>query len=117
MQISKGEITIVVRRQLFGQILKSSDLILAMAGTATEQAVGIGKPVLQVVGQGPQFTSVFADAQRRLLGSTVFCSNGSPGCNTTLKETAKMAIQILKKVKSEPGFQTTESEKVVAVCG
>jgi len=45
-----------------------------MAGTAAEQAVGMAKPVLQLPGQGPQFTAGFAEAQRRLLGPTVFCA-------------------------------------------
>lgn len=40
-----------------------------MAGTATEQLVGLGKPVLtQPSEQGPQFNYRFAEAQVRLLG-------------------------------------------------
>ena len=44
---------------------------LAMAGTATEQLVGLGQPVITMVGQGPQFTPAFAEAQTRLLGPSV----------------------------------------------
>lgn len=44
---------------------------LAMAGTATEQLVGLGKPVFAVPGQGPQFNFRFAEAQQRLLGPSV----------------------------------------------
>ena len=46
-----------------------------MAGTAAEQTVGLSKPVLQLVGQGPQFTKSFAEAQRRIqvqYGRSVF---------------------------------------------
>ena len=43
-----------------------------MAGTATEQAIGLAKPVIQIEGKGPQFTKSFAEAQRRLLGRYVF---------------------------------------------
>ena len=39
-----------------------------MAGTATEQFVGLGKPAIVLPGQGPQFTPSFAEAQTRLLG-------------------------------------------------
>lgn len=44
---------------------------LAMAGTATEQLVGLGKPVVTIPGQGPQFNFRFAEAQQRLLGKSV----------------------------------------------
>jgi len=55
----------------FGDALQECDLVLGMAGTAVEQAVGLGKPVLQLPGDGPQFTYRFAEAQQRLLGESV----------------------------------------------
>jgi uncharacterized protein (TIGR03492 family) len=42
-----------------------------MAGTATEQFIGLGKPALIIPGAGPQFTPGFAEAQTRLLGESV----------------------------------------------
>ena len=42
-----------------------------MAGTATEQFVGLGKPAIIIPGNGPQFTYAFAEAQSRLLGISV----------------------------------------------
>ncbi|WP_320673543.1 lipid-A-disaccharide synthase-related protein [Prochlorococcus sp. MIT 1341] len=104
-ELIKGNCTVSVRRESFGQILHSSDLVLAMAGTATEQAIGLAKPVLQIIGEGPQFTFRFADAQRRLLGPTVFCANGKPGSTKTLEETAQMATSLLKRIKSDVNFQ------------
>ncbi len=56
---------------LFGDALDHADLAIAMAGTATEQCVGLGKPVISLPGQGPQFTPAFARAQTRLLGPSV----------------------------------------------
>lgn len=44
---------------------------IAMAGTATEQFVGCGKPAFTLPGPGPQFTPAFAEAQTRLLGESV----------------------------------------------
>ncbi|MEO0541170.1 MAG: lipid-A-disaccharide synthase-related protein [Cyanobacteria bacterium P01_A01_bin.105] len=44
---------------------------IAMAGTATEQFVGLGKPALILPGTGPQFTPAFAQAQTLLLGPSV----------------------------------------------
>jgi hypothetical protein len=55
----------------FADALHAADLVLAMAGTATEQAVGLGKPVISIAGEGPQFTPHFAEAQTRLLGPSV----------------------------------------------
>jgi uncharacterized protein (TIGR03492 family) len=60
----------------FAAVLHGSDLVLSMTGTAAEQAVGLGKPVLQLEGHGPQFTAGFAEAQRRLLGPGVHCASG-----------------------------------------
>jgi uncharacterized protein (TIGR03492 family) len=55
----------------FSDIAHASDLAIAMAGTATEQLVGLGKPVISLPGEGPQFTFAFAEAQTRLLGESV----------------------------------------------
>lgn len=75
----------------FEAILASADLVLASAGTAAEQAVGLGKPVLQVCGSGPQFTPAFAEAQRRLLGPGVSCAPGQPLSPATWRATAELA--------------------------
>ena len=42
-----------------------------MAGTATEQFVGLGKPAIAIPGTGPQYNPVFAEAQSRLLGPSL----------------------------------------------
>jgi uncharacterized protein (TIGR03492 family) len=50
---------------------------LATAGTATEQLVGLGVPVLSLPGPGPQFKRGFARRQSRLLGGAVHpCASG-----------------------------------------
>ena len=79
----------------FAAILNRADLALASAGTASEQAVGLGKPVLQLCGRGPQFTEPFAEAQRRLLGPGVSCATGKPGSTAVLQATADLAAQHL----------------------
>jgi uncharacterized protein (TIGR03492 family) len=58
----------------FAECLHLADAAIATAGTATEQAVGLGKPVFTVPGAGPQFTYAFAEAQQRLLGPSVILS-------------------------------------------
>jgi uncharacterized protein (TIGR03492 family) len=97
-QLQWGSLRLELIRQNFWGVLRHSDLLLAMAGTAAEQAVALGKPVLQVVGPGPQFTEGFAEAQRRLLGPAVTCAPGAMGAASTLRETAWMAARQLERL-------------------
>lgn len=62
----------------FADAAHAADLALAMAGTATEQVVGLGKPVIAIPGPGPQFTAAFAEAQTRLLGPSVIVLPDQP---------------------------------------
>ncbi len=55
----------------FVECIQPAHLAIAMAGTATEQFVGLGKPVVTIPGPGPQFVPAFAEAQTRLLGLSV----------------------------------------------
>ncbi|HMA60191.1 MAG TPA: lipid-A-disaccharide synthase-related protein [Halanaerobiales bacterium] len=55
----------------FGDVLDQAKLFLGMAGTANEQAVGMGKPVVTFPGTGVQFDYEFAADQKRLLGEGV----------------------------------------------
>jgi uncharacterized protein (TIGR03492 family) len=55
----------------FADILTASNLILGLAGTGNEQAVGLGKPVVAFVGRGTQFTAKFVKTQQKLLGESV----------------------------------------------
>lgn len=62
----------------FADAAHAADLGLAMAGTATEQLVGLGKPVIAIPGRGPQFTPAFAEAQSRLLGESLLVLPDDP---------------------------------------
>ncbi|NUN63531.1 hypothetical protein HCU40_01940 [Pseudanabaena biceps] len=64
-------IAILCFSDAFADILHQCNLAIGMAGTAVEQAVGLGKPVIQILGNGPQFSYRFAEAQQRLLGLSV----------------------------------------------
>ncbi|MCP9943264.1 lipid-A-disaccharide synthase-related protein [Cyanobium sp. ATX 6E8] len=79
----------------FTEILRGAALVLCTAGTAAEQAVGLGKPVLQLAGRGPQFTAGFAEAQRRLLGPGVHCAPGPSGQARTLATSAHLVQSLL----------------------
>jgi uncharacterized protein (TIGR03492 family) len=86
-------------------VLQQSDLLICMAGTAAEQAVGLAKPVLQLPGHGPQFTEAFAEAQRRLLGPTVFCAGGAVGSSSNLKASASLAMALVERSRSDATLQ------------
>jgi uncharacterized protein (TIGR03492 family) len=62
---------LILSQQAYNDCLHLGDLAIAMAGTATEQFVGLGKPAIAIPGQGPQYNYAFAEAQSRLLGSSL----------------------------------------------
>jgi uncharacterized protein (TIGR03492 family) len=76
-------------------ILAASDLVVGMAGTAVEQAVGFGLPVVQLVGRGPQFSYAFAESQMRLLGPTVHTVGRRPAEDGELEEAAGLILALL----------------------
>jgi len=62
---------LVLTQSHFNDCLHQADFAIAMTGTGTEQFVGLGKPAITLPGQGPQFTPAFAEAQTRLLGTSI----------------------------------------------
>ncbi|MGQ9778659.1 MAG: lipid-A-disaccharide synthase-related protein [Bacillota bacterium] len=66
-----GSLCLTVACGRFADILRSSDVIIGLAGTANEQAAGLGKPVVAFPGRGTQFTAGFLRAQKKLLGEAV----------------------------------------------
>lgn len=68
---TQGQAQLVFTQHSYADSLHCADMAIAMAGTATEQFVGLGKPALSIIGEGPQFTPAFAEAQTRLLGHSV----------------------------------------------
>jgi uncharacterized protein (TIGR03492 family) len=64
-----------------------------MAGTATEQMVGLGKPVITIAGNGPQFTRKFAEEQTDLLG-----------CSINLIEKPAQVADVLNEILQDPDY-------------
>ncbi len=116
-RLEKAGRRIQVRRQGFTSVLLSSDLLLCMAGTAAEQAVGMAKPVLQLPGQGPQFTAGFAEAQRRLLGPTVFCAAATLEGEELLSATSKLTIELLERSVNDPDLRRDCREQAMQRLG
>jgi uncharacterized protein (TIGR03492 family) len=88
----------------FADILQQSSLVIGMTGTAVEQAVGLGKPVIAVPGNGPAFTYRFAEAQNRLLGDSVQVI-GTQAANSDIIKEAALAVD-----------RTLQDDKYLASC-
>ncbi|XGV99400.1 MAG: lipid-A-disaccharide synthase-related protein [Leptolyngbya sp. BL-A-14] len=88
--------TLVLAQRRFAECLHRADVAIAMAGTATEQFVGLGKPAIILPGKGPQFTPRFAEAQTRLLGASVLL----------VKEPDRVAAVIQSLLQNPDALQT-----------
>lgn len=60
----------------FGDAVVRAWIVLGMAGTAHEQAAGLGRPVVAFPGTGVQFGPAFLAMQRRLLGDALVPARG-----------------------------------------
>ena len=94
----------------FEKILLKSRCCISMAGTAAEQAIGLGKPVIQIEGKGPQFTKSFAEAQRRLLGKYVFCASNYKDKNDQINQTIKLIIKVIYLINLNNNFMISCNE-------
>jgi len=94
----------------FDKILLKSSCCISMAGTAAEQAIGLGKPVIQIEGKGPQFTKTFAEAQRRLLGKYVFCASNFKDKDDQINQTIKLIIKIIYLIQLNKKFMISCNE-------
>ena len=67
-------------KNLFERVLHESTLVIGMAGTANEQAAGMGRPVVSFVGAGAQTTpSRMIDQERLLGGAAAYISDFPEG--------------------------------------
>ncbi len=85
--------TLILSQNHFSEYLQRGDVAIAMAGTATEQFVGLGKPAIALPGMGPQFTPAFAEAQSRLLGPSLI-----------LVERPTQVGQVVQRLFSDPDW-------------
>lgn len=82
---------LILCQNAYYECLRQAQMAIAMAGTATEQFVGLGKPAITIPGQGPQFTYTFACAQTRLLGISV-----------TLVKEPQQVPQVIQSLLQDP---------------
>ncbi|WP_121971280.1 lipid-A-disaccharide synthase-related protein [Leptolyngbya sp. BC1307] len=79
----------------FSDIAYRCNLVIGMAGLAVNHAMAIGKPIVQIAGQGPQFTYAFAEAQQRLLGLSVQTIGKRAATPEILQEAAHCVVKTL----------------------
>jgi uncharacterized protein (TIGR03492 family) len=89
--LTQENATLILSPSSYAQFLHQADIAIAMAGTATEEFVGLGKPAIIMPGTGPQFTYAFAEAQSRLLG-----------CSIIMVENGDRVSQAIAKVINNP---------------
>lgn len=97
-------------------------VVLGMAGTAHEQAAGLGKPVVAFPGRGVQFNRKFLHLQARLLGDALVPVRGP-------EEAAQVALRLLENPEERlrrgqvgkarmgpPGGASRMADYLLAVC-
>lgn len=79
-RLCKGDKAVQMGKDLFEAVLHDSTLVIGMAGTANEQAAGMGRPVISFVGAGAQTTpSRMIDQERLLGGAAAYISDFPEG--------------------------------------
>lgn len=73
----------------FADAVARAALVMGFAGTAHEQAAGMGRPVVAFPSRGPQFSPAFLAAQARLLGDALITTR-------TWQEAAAAAVRLLR---------------------
>lgn len=86
--LQKNNCFVYFSRDSFGQIISGCTAAIGLAGTANEQAVGLGKPLVSFISRGIQYQERFARAQHNILGDSV-------SVTATPEEAAKKLIAIL----------------------
>jgi len=89
--LTKNKLFLTLSQNSYPQFLQQADIAIAMAGTATEEFVGLGKPAVIMPGSGPQFTYAFAEAQSRLLG-----------CSITMVENSDLVGEAILQIINNP---------------
>lgn len=87
----KGHHRVFLLRGYFSEILHHAKVALGTAGTANEQAAGLGIPVVGFPTSGPQFTLGFAQRQRRLLGPALTLAKPDPA---EIARTVKQVLEV-----------------------
>lgn len=90
-----NSVDILCYSDAYSDIVHRANLVVGMAGEAVDKAMAIGKPIVQVAGEGPQFTYAFAEAQDRLLGLSAQTIGTQAATPEILKAAAKCVVKTI----------------------
>ncbi len=96
----KENTRVMLCRDAFPEILIRSDVVIGLAGTANEQAAGMGKPIVGWSGSGPQTTPKRMKEQERLLG----------GALKVIRKFPFDAVSEIKLLLDDPGERKKRGE-------
>jgi len=114
-----NQATLGLTQSAYADSLHLADWAIAMAGTATEQFVGLGKPAITIAGKGPQFTPKFAEAQTRLLGQSVILVESPDQVGLALQDLMRSPERLQRIAESgrrrmgEPGAAQRIAERLM----
>lgn len=120
---SRNNTILQMSQTSFPEYLHLADIAIAMAGTATEQFAGLGKPVFSLVGRGPQFTLAFAEAQTRLLGASLTLCRNPAEIGTEVKklmndpDRLQLIGQTGRQRMGEPGAAQRIADRLLSELG
>jgi tetraacyldisaccharide 4'-kinase len=133
---SKGDVTsfsmpevnldLLVVSARFAELLAASHIVLGQAGTANEQAAGLGKPVVAAADDGPRPQRIgwYRERQRRLLGDALLVLPNddrrfADGVIALLDDPArqKHMADIGRERMGEAGGAARVAECILTVCG
>ncbi|MBM3449759.1 MAG: hypothetical protein FJX78_02005 [Armatimonadetes bacterium] len=117
MTLPAGEVRVTRR---FADAARRATVVIGMAGTASEQAAGLGKPIVAFPGAGPQFTPRFLALQARLLGDAlVATATPAEGASAVLRLLDDPAARLRRGAVGQsrmgrPGAANAMAERLVA---
>ncbi|MBD1842017.1 hypothetical protein H6F89_01045 [Cyanobacteria bacterium FACHB-63] len=117
----ENQVTLKLMPGRFAECIQRSEIAIAMAGTATEQFIGLGKPALIMPGAGPQFTPAFAEAQTRLLGASVTLVSHPSQMNRAIRsllenpDRIQMIAENGRRRMGEPGAAERISDRLIDI--
>ena len=90
-----GKVICICEKGTFSQWAGFCDAALATSGTATEQCIAMGIPVISIIGEGPQFNKKFAHRQKNLLGEALLLTK------TAAEATSKLEMLLSDKEEAK----------------
>ncbi len=115
------QLPVILCRDKFKQVLEASTVVLGMAGTANEQAVGLGKPVVCFPGKGLQTTRLRFEEQAKLLLGGVYVTDGPIQAAEKIQflldhvEQLQLHRNLAEKAMGQPGAAQRMAARILAL--